>query len=80
MKLIRAVRITLALSLGLTLAILWLLFCPRLTQSKAQTNELYVCLSGCFYTSIQAAVDSASEGDIIKVDTRNGAYLERVGK
>ncbi len=74
MKLIRAVRIALALSLGLTLAIVWLLFCPRLTPSKAQTNELHVCHSGCLYTSIQAAVDSASEGDIIKVAT--GIYTD----
>jgi hypothetical protein len=36
-------------------------------QSKAATAELHVCPSGCDYSSIQAAVDAANYGDIIKV-------------
>ncbi|HOU11556.1 MAG TPA: ABC transporter substrate-binding protein [Anaerolineae bacterium] len=31
------------------------------------STELRVCLSGCPYASVQAAVDAASDGDVIKV-------------
>ncbi len=37
-----------------------------LGKTALATTELHVC-STCFYTSVQAAVDAASEGDIIKV-------------
>ena len=44
-------------------------------RSEALTppvTELRVCPSGCTYTSIQAAVDDANDGDLIKVST--GVY------
>ncbi len=74
---------TLALGMGLTLALLWILgaqgvpsmAAPRaghVEAVSAPAAELHVCPSGCAYASVQAAVDAASEGDIIKVAT--GTY------
>jgi uncharacterized repeat protein (TIGR01451 family) len=67
-------RIVLALGLGLTLAALCLSLNPGLARSKAPTAELHVCPVGCLYSSIQAAVDAADEGDVIKVAT--GIYTD----
>ncbi len=54
--------------MGLTLALLWLMSSPRNAELPvAYAAELHVCLSGCPYTSIQDAVDAASDGDVIKV-------------
>ena len=38
--------------------------------SRSYATELHVCPSGCPYASVQAAVDAASTGDVIKVATR----------
>jgi pectin methylesterase-like acyl-CoA thioesterase len=54
---------------------------PPLAQAQAATNDnpkvtrgstLTVCPGGCEYSSIQAAVDAASPGDIVKV--QSGTY------
>jgi hypothetical protein len=61
--------IALAGGMGLTLALVWLLSSPHNSELPvAYAAELHVCLSGCPYASIQAAVDAASAvGDVIKV-------------
>ena len=35
--------------------------------ARAPAAELHVCPSGCAYSSVQAAVDAANDGDVIKV-------------
>ena len=60
--------IALAGGMGLMLALVWLLSSPRNAELPvAYAAEWHVCLSGCPYASIQAAVDAASVGDVIKV-------------
>ena len=72
--------ITLAFGLSLTLAVLWFvevqsssaMAAPAVGHAEipyAPSTELHVCPSGCAYSSVQAAVDAASEGAIIKVAT-----------
>jgi parallel beta-helix repeat protein len=74
----KALSIALALGLGLTMMTLWLLGAKissavaapeaeRVRVSNAPDSEFHVCPSGCPYNSIQAAVDAASDGDVIKV-------------
>ncbi len=58
--------ITFTVGLGLALATLSLLGGSRATRAAPEA-ELHVCPSGCAYSSIQAAVDAASSGDVIKV-------------
>ncbi len=54
--------------MGVALAIVWLLSAhDRAELPAAYAAELHVCPSGCPYSSIQAAVDAASAGDVIKV-------------
>jgi len=57
------------LGLGLTLGLVWLLGggLPVRAAPHAPTAKLYVCPSGCAYSSIQTAVDAADPGDVIKV-------------
>ncbi|HUX75738.1 MAG TPA: right-handed parallel beta-helix repeat-containing protein, partial [Anaerolineae bacterium] len=38
-----------------------------LSEAGAPAAELHVCPSGCAYSSVQAAVDAANDGDVIKV-------------
>ena len=64
--------ITLVLGVGLTVALLWLLSGPGTGLPAVHAADLHVCPSGCAYSSIQAAVDAASDGDVIKVAT--GTY------
>jgi hypothetical protein len=73
--------IALALGLGLTMIALWLMGAQissagaapepeRVQVYTAPDAEFHVCPSGpptCPYSSIQAAVDAASDGDLIKV-------------
>ncbi len=47
-----------------------------LLASSAGATTLTVCLSGCEYSSIQKAINAASNGDTIKV--HNGTYNEKV--
>ncbi|MGD8998751.1 MAG: hypothetical protein PVH80_11640, partial [Anaerolineae bacterium] len=58
--------VTLALGLGVTLALSSSLGIG-LSARAAPADELHVCPSGCTYSSIQAAVDAAEPGDVIKV-------------
>ena len=46
------------------------------TTGVAQADTITVCASGCDYTSIQAAVNAASAGDMIEV--HSGTYYENV--
>jgi hypothetical protein len=77
--------VTLALGLSLTFALLWILgtqspssvaaaSAVHIKALNAPTAELHVCPSGCAYSSVQVAVDAASDGDIIKVAT--GTYTD----
>jgi hypothetical protein len=65
--------IALALGLGLSVALVWLLG-DGLSTPVAHAAELHVCPSGCTYSSIQAAVDAAGVDDVIKV--AGGIYTE----
>ncbi len=63
------IRVSFAFALGLSLALvlLWLLGGGLPT---AHATDLTVCVEGpstCSYASIQAAVDAAATGDVIKV-------------
>ncbi len=60
--------IALAGGMGLMLALVWLLSSLRNAELPvAYAAELHVCLGGCPYASIQAAIDAASDGDVVKV-------------
>ncbi|MCX7682399.1 MAG: hypothetical protein N2508_10655, partial [Anaerolineae bacterium] len=53
---------------------------PTQARTDAQQAELHVCPVGCVYTNVQAAVDAANPGDVIKV--AGGVYegvLTRAG-
>ena len=67
----KGLTVSIALGLGLTLTVLWLLSAPSAGLPVARAaGEITVCPDGtCDYTTIQAAVDAASEGDVIKVAT-----------
>jgi parallel beta-helix repeat protein len=54
------------------IALLWLLNGGLLAHA-APTDDLFVCPSGCTYSSIQAAVNAADNGDVVKV--AQGAYV-----
>ncbi|MBN2002677.1 MAG: right-handed parallel beta-helix repeat-containing protein [Anaerolineae bacterium] len=58
-----------ALVLGLGLVLIWVGGDPETPLSAAPRSAavLHVCPAGCPYTSIQAAVDAAVDGDWIKV-------------
>lgn len=49
------------------------LFAP----AHGQEREITVCIEGCQFQSIQAAIDAASDGDIIRVLSR-GIYFEEL--
>jgi len=79
MRIIR-LFITLVFGLSLTFAVLWVMEVQSSTAQAAPvvgsaeipsaiTAELHVCPSGCTYSSVQSAVDAASDGAIIKVAT-----------
>jgi len=64
--------IALALGAGLVVVLLWSLGGPGTQPPIVHAAELRVCPVGCTYSSIQAAVDAASTGDLVKVAT--GTY------
>lgn len=53
-----------------------LLLITLVSPSGVEAADYTVCPEGCLYTSIQAAVDSAAEGDTIQIGP--GAYAEHV--
>ena len=55
------------------IALLWLVG-GGLSARAAPMAELQVCPSGCLYSSVQAAVDAANPGDVIKV--AQGTYTD----
>lgn len=66
------------LSLGTTLVLMWAVWSqgtlmPGSVQASPTQAELRVC-SACTYTTIQAAVDAADPGDVVKVAT--GVYTD----
>lgn len=70
---VKYLYISLTLGVGMVLALLWLVGVGATAQA-APAAELHVCPSGCAYTSIQAAVDTAQTGDVIKV--AQGSYTD----
>ena len=83
----RRLFLILALGMGLTSALLWILgyqspsavAAPSAGPVKVPSvpaTELHVCPSGCTYSSVQAAVDAASDGAVIKVAA--GTYTDTV--
>jgi len=60
-------RIGLRLGLVILLSAMLMLGPMAAMPSLVQAAELHVCASGCFYTSIQDAINAASSGDTIKV-------------
>ncbi len=67
------VLIPLILGLGLVLGLLRALD-TKSPAHAAPTLDLEVCPSGCAYSSIQAAVDAANPGDVVKV--AQGTYTD----
>jgi pectin methylesterase-like acyl-CoA thioesterase len=64
----------LVFGVGLIIALLWLLNGSSTGLPAARAADLHVCPTGCAYSSVQAAVDAASAGDVIKVAT--GTYTD----
>jgi hypothetical protein len=64
---IRFVAGAFVVGVGFSIALLWLMDGRLAAVNASPTSELHVCLSGCPYSSVQAAVDAASDGDVIKV-------------
>jgi parallel beta-helix repeat protein/predicted outer membrane repeat protein len=64
---------TLVLGLGLAVALLWGLGCLIRPVVAAPGDVITVCMGGgCDYDSVQAAVDAATGGEVIKIAT--GVY------
>jgi hypothetical protein len=69
----------LTLSGGLMFTLLWLLGAGLPARAMAGA-ELHVCSSGCAYSSVQAAVDASTDGDVIKVAAGHYTNIhQRVG-
>jgi hypothetical protein len=64
---IRFIAVSFVIGMGLAIAMLWLVNGHPASVIAAPTSELHVCPSGCPYSSVQAAVDAANDGDLIKV-------------
>jgi hypothetical protein len=68
------VYIVLILGVGLALFLLWALGCANAAPPAAQAASYTVCSAGCDFSTIQAAVDAARDGDVIKV--AEGIYAD----
>jgi fibronectin-binding autotransporter adhesin len=83
---VAALSLTVALALAGVMGLLWLLgglptlvaAAPVCRSLRAPGDVITVCLSGCDYTTIQGAVDAATEGETIKVAT--GVYTDLQGR
>jgi hypothetical protein len=83
---VAALGFTMALALAGMVGLLWLLgglptavaAAPVCRPLWAPGDVITVCLSGCDYTTIQDAVDAATEGETIKVAT--GVYTDVQGR
>ena len=64
---IRFIAGSFVVGMGLSIALLWLMDGRFAAVNAAPASELHVCPSGCPYSSVQAAVDAANDGDLIKV-------------
>lgn len=67
-----AAGLSLALAVGLVFVVVNVVAAspvefPKKEISTSAPQELHVCPSGCDYSSIQAAVDAAGEGELIKL-------------
>jgi len=49
---------------------------PEPVSEGAEEAVSTVCLSGCYYSSIQAAIDAAKDGDVLEVES--GTYNENL--
>lgn len=74
----RAAFASVTLGIGLVLSVVSVLNISSAALNVSQSAELHVCLSGCPYSSIQAAVDAANDGDVIKVAA--GVYTDVHGR
>jgi hypothetical protein len=73
----KSLLISFVLGLGLALGLLWVLNAPGVGLPVARAADLTVCTEGppaCDYATIQAAVDAARKGDVIKVAA--GTYTD----
>jgi parallel beta-helix repeat protein len=68
------VGMVVASGIALALALLGLLGSSVANPPTIYAAEFHVCPSGCAYSSVQAAIDAASAGDVIKVVA--GAYTD----
>jgi hypothetical protein len=64
---IRFLAVSFVFAVGLSFAMLWVVEGQSASVIAAPAGELHVCPSGCPYSSVQAAVDAANDGDLIKV-------------
>lgn len=69
----KSLLLVISLGLGSFLAVSWLVG-SRLSVQAAPSSELHVCPAGCAYSTIQAAVEVAVTGDVIKV--AQGTYSD----
>jgi hypothetical protein len=83
MSRIRGITLSTTIALGLGIALLWALggqsqqaaAARRVEPPPGLANaELHVCPAGCPYTSVQAAVDAAAPGSVLKVAA--GTYTD----
>lgn len=56
-------------SLSLLVGLLWLLGVSPISADLNSGDELFVCKTGCDYSTLQEAVDAANPGDTIKMAT-----------
>ena len=70
---IRSAIVSGLFGMGLCLILLWMLSSGWPARA-APHAERHVCLSGCAYNTIQAAVDAAETGDVVKV--ASGTYVD----
>lgn len=69
----------LPITFGLALVFIWLLAIQHDSASAATLTVCPTAGSGCQYTSIQAAVDAASDGDVIKIATGTYSLINNKG-